>query len=120
MTKNAIVWIREDIRIEKNEALAFASQNHETVTALYIYNPKQFDKIREAQKWWLSKSLENFKTDLDRFNISLEILSDDELKVFSNIKKKDDTTIYWNKVYEPDVISNGKKIRDIFIKNEIS
>ena len=88
MTKNAIVWIREDIRIEKNEALAFASQNHDAVTALYIYNPKQFDKKREAQKWWLSKSLENFKTDLDKFNISLEILSDDEIKVFSNIKKK--------------------------------
>ena len=120
MTKKAIVWIREDIRIEKNEALAFASQNHETVTVLYIYNPKLFDKKREAQKWWLSKSLENFKTDLDRFNISLEILSDDEIKVFSNIKKKDDVTIYWNKVYEPDVISNGKKIKDIFIKNEIS
>jgi deoxyribodipyrimidine photo-lyase len=77
MTKNAIVWIREDIRVEKNEALAFASQNHDAVTALYISNPKQFDKIREAQKWWLSKSLENFKTDLDKFNISLEILSDD-------------------------------------------
>jgi len=120
MTRNAIVWIREDIRIEKNEALTFASQNHETVTALYIYNPKRFDKKREAQKWWLSKSLENFKNDLDKFNISLEILSDDEIKVFSNIKKKDDVTVYWNKVYEPDVISNGKKIRDIFIKNEIS
>ena len=120
MTKNAIVWIREDIRVEKNEALAFASQNHDAVTALYIYNPKQFDKKREAQKWWLSKSLENFKTDLDKFNISLEILSDDEIKVFSNIKKKDDVTVYWNKVYEPDVISNGKKIRDIFIKNEIN
>ena len=81
MTKNAIVWIREDIRIEKNEALAFASQNHETVTALYIYNPKQFDKKREAQKWWLSKSLESFKTDLNKFNISLEILSDDEISM---------------------------------------
>ena len=34
------------------------------------------------------------------------------LEIFSNIKKKDDVTIYWNKVYEPDVISNGKKIRD--------
>ena len=88
MTKNAIVWIREDIRVEKNEALAFASQNHDAVTALYIYNPKQFDKKREAQKWWLSKSLENFKTDLDKFNISLEILSDDEIKVFSKFKEE--------------------------------
>tara|TARA_B110000003_G_scaffold268765_1_gene298823 strand:- start:109 stop:1530 length:1422 start_codon:yes stop_codon:yes gene_type:complete len=120
MTKKAIVWIREDLRIEKNEALIFASQNHEIVTALYIYESKKFDKKREAQKWWLSKSLENFKLELEKFNISLEILSDDGLKIFSNIKKKDDVTIYWNKIYEPDVINNGKQIRNIFIKNEIN
>ena len=40
MTKKAIVWIREDFRIEDNEALATASQNHEFVSALYIYNQK--------------------------------------------------------------------------------
>ena len=120
MTKKAIVWIREDLRIEKNEALAFASQNHEIVSALYVYNSKNFDKKREAQKWWLSKSLENFNQDLKKLNILLEIQLGDELEVLSSIKKKDDVTIYWNKVYEPDVISNGKKIKDIFIKNEIS
>ena len=42
MTKKAIVWIREDFRIEDNEALATASKNHEFVSALYIYNPKKF------------------------------------------------------------------------------
>ena len=88
MTKKAIVWIREDFRIENNDALSFACQNHEIVSALYIYNSKYFDKKREAQKWWLSKSLENFKTELEKFNISLELLADDEIKVFSNIKKK--------------------------------
>ncbi len=40
MTKKAIVWLREDFRIENNEALAYASQNHELVSALYIYNSK--------------------------------------------------------------------------------
>jgi deoxyribodipyrimidine photo-lyase len=119
MTKKAIVWIREDFRVENNEAMAYASQNHEFVSALYIYNSKDFDKKREAQKWWLSKSLENFNLDLKKFNISLEIQSGDELEVFSNIKKKDDVTIYWSKVYEPDVINKGKKIRDLLIKNEI-
>ena len=54
MTKKAIVWIREDFRIEDNEALAIATKNHEFVNALYIYNPKNFDKKREAQKWWVS------------------------------------------------------------------
>ena len=119
MTKKAIVWIREDFRVENNEALAYASQNHEYVSALYIYNSKNFDKKREAQKWWLSKSLEFFDLDLKKFNISLEIQSGDELEVFSNIKKKNDITIYWSKVYEPEVINKGKKIRDLFIKNEI-
>jgi deoxyribodipyrimidine photo-lyase len=42
------------------------------------------------------------------------------LDIFSKFKKKDNLTIYWNKVYEPDVINKGKKIRDIFIKNEIN
>ena len=52
MTKKAIVWIREDFRTEYNEALANASQNHEIVSAVYIYNNKYFDQKREAQKWW--------------------------------------------------------------------
>ena len=120
MTKKAIVWIREDLRIENNPALSYASQNHEFVSALYIYNDKYFDKKREAQKWWLSKSLESFDKDLSIFNISLEILSGDEVDIFSKIKNKDDLTIYWNKVYEPAVIEKGKKIRDIFIKNRIN
>jgi deoxyribodipyrimidine photo-lyase len=120
MTKKAIVWIREDLRIENNPALSYASQNHEIVSALYIYNDKYFDKKREAQKWWLSKSLNSFKKDLLKFNITLEILSGDEIEILSKIKKKDDISVYWNKVYEPNVISRGKKIRDIFIKNEIT
>ena len=70
MTKKAIFWIREDFRIEKNKALAYATQNHESVSALYMYNSKNFDKKREAQKWWLSKSLENFNFDLIKLNFS--------------------------------------------------
>jgi len=119
MTKKAIVWVREDFRIEDNEALAIATQNHEFVNALYIYNPKNFDKKREAQKWWLSKSLENFNVDLKKLNITLEVQLGDELEVLSNLKKKNDVTVYWSKVYEPDVINKGIKIRDLFIKNEI-
>ena len=57
MTKNAITWIREDFRIADNPALSYATQNHENVLALYIYNKNDFDNKREAQKWWLSNCL---------------------------------------------------------------
>ena len=88
MTKNAIAWIREDFRIENNPALSYATQNHESVLALYIYNKSDFDAKREAQKWWLSKSLEIFKSELSKFKINLQILAGDELDIFSKIKKK--------------------------------
>ena len=119
MSDIGIFWIRDDFRIENNPALSFATQNHENVIALFIYNNKNFDHQTEAQKWWVSKSLGIFKTDLSKYNINLQIIKGDELDVFSKIKKKDNLTVYWNKVYEPDVIDKGKKIRDVFIKNEI-
>ena len=120
MSSTGIFWIREDFRIENNPALSFATQNHDNVIALYIYNNNDFDNKREAQKWWVYKSLETLKKELSDYKINLEIVKGDELEIFSKFNKKDKLSVYWNKIYEPDVIAIGKKIRDLFIKNEIN
>ena len=120
MSDTGVFWIRDDFRINNNPALSFASQNHDSVIALFIYNDQNFDNKTEAQKWWVSKSLEKFKEDLSKYKIKLQIVKGEELDVFSKIKNKDNLSIYWNKVYEPDVIAKGKKIRDVFIKNDIN
>ena len=120
MSSTGIFWIREDFRIENNPALSFATQNHDNVIALYIYNNNDFDNKREAQKWWVFKSLETLKKELSDYKINLEIVKGDELEIFSKFNKKDKLSVYWNKIYEPDVIAKGKKIRDLFIKNEIN
>ena len=120
MSDIGLVWIREDFRIENNAALSYATQNHDNVIAFFIYNNNDYDNKREAQKWWLSKSLENFKKDLSNYKINFQILKGEELNIFSKITKKNNVSIYWNKIYEPDVISKGKKIRDLLIKNKIN
>ena len=120
MSSTGIFWIREDFRIENNPALSFATQNHDNVIALYIYNNNDFDDQREAQKWWVFKSLETLKKELSDYKINLEIVKGDELEIFSKLNKKDNISIYWNKIYEPDIINKGKKIRDLFIKNKIN
>ena len=121
MSNKAIVWIREDFRINLNPALYHACHNHNEVVALYIFNPKNFINKREAQLWWISKSLESYSKELSNFNINLEIQKGDEIEVLSKIKKKDNITLYWNKIYEPEIINLGKKIRDnILLKNEIN
>ena len=119
MSDCAVVWIRDDFRIKNNHALSYACKNHDAVTAIYVHNNEYFDGKREAQKWWISKSLESFSKDLDKFNIKLELIISDELSFFSKLKTKDKLSIYWNKVYEPDHLKLDKEIEKILEKKNI-
>ena len=101
MSNKALVWVRDDFRINNNDALIYASNNHDLVTVVFIFNNNTFDNKREAQKWWLSKSLESFRSDLKKLNIGLEIINDDEINFFSKLKSNNKISVYWNKVYEP-------------------
>ena len=43
MNKNlGVVWLRNDFRTSKNDALIYATQNHNHVCALYILKKKNF------------------------------------------------------------------------------
>jgi len=89
-----IFWLREDFRLTRNDALAYASQNHEKVITIYFYKKKLFED-RRAQKWWLFKSLENFKNDLDKKNINLEIIECESYQEgFKTILKQKNFSIY--------------------------
>ena len=121
MKKNiGIVWLRNDFRFLKNDALIYASKNHEKVCVLYIYKKKDFNN-RSAQRWWLFQSLKNFKIKLDRINISLEITESESYKeVFEKISKKNNFSIYWNKVYEPKFLLFDKKITNFLEAKNIN
>jgi deoxyribodipyrimidine photolyase len=86
--KIGVVWLRDDLRILKNDALIYASKNHEDVCAIYIYKKKDFQN-RSAQRWWLFRALENFKEKLNQLNITLETIEAESYKeVFETILKK--------------------------------
>ena len=87
MSENrALVWIRDDFRIHRNNALVYASENHNQVSAFYLFNLKDFENKREAQRWWIYHSLLNFKEELSKYNISLELLMGDENDFLKNLK----------------------------------
>ena len=120
MTEKAIVWIRDDFRLKNNQALSFALNNHSLISVIYIYNNERFDNVREAQKWWISRSLKNYKIDLEKYNIDLEIIFSEELNFFSKLKSKDNISVYWNKIYEPEQLKLDKNIIELFKKNKIN
>ena len=111
--KIGLFWLRDDFRITKNHGLAEATKNHDQVSVFYLYKESTY-KNREAQKWWLNKSLLNFKKNLDELNINLEIIKTDSYKFFFNkLFEEKNISIYWNKVYEPDYL----KFDDYLLKN---
>ena len=67
--KIGLFWLRDDFRITKNLGLCEATKNHDEVVVFYLYKKSVYQN-QEAQKWWLSKSLLNFKNKLLRNFIS--------------------------------------------------
>ena len=102
MLKNiGLVWIKDDFRIHKNLALIEATKNHDQVVAFFLYKKKKFEN-QEAQKWWISKSLKEFKSRLLGYNINFEVIKTESYKIFfEKLLKKKNFSIYWNRTYEP-------------------
>ncbi len=120
MARNiGLVWLKDDFRLKKNLALAQATKNHDQVVAFFLYKKEKF-KDQEAQKWWVSKSLKEFKNKLSSYNINLEIIKTDTYKsFFEKLFKKKDFSIYWNKTYEPKYLKFDKFLEKNFKINEI-
>ena len=118
--KIGLFWLRDDFRIIKNEGLIEATRNHNCVVVFYLYKHETY-KDQEAQKWWLSKSLSNFKKKLNNLNIALEVVEVNSFKIFfDKLIKKKDFKIYWNKVYEPDYLKFDEYLSYNLKKNNIN
>ena len=121
MEKNVgIFWLREDFRLKKNFALSHATKNHKNVVVLYIFKEDKF-KDKSAQVWWLYKSLVNFKSDLSKFNINLQVVKSKTYNdFFEKLLKKKNFSIYWNKIYEPDYLKFDKNLSNKLKQKKIN
>ena len=120
MSKNiGLFWLRDDFRLKRNLALTEATKNHDQVVAFFLYKKKKFDD-QEAQKWWVSESIKEFKKKLTNYNINLEVIVTDTYKsFFEKLFRKKDYSIYWNKTYEPNYLKFDEFLKSNFEKNRI-
>ena len=99
-----LFWLKDDFRFKRNLALIEATKNHDQVVAFYLYKKQKFES-QDAQKWWVIKSLEEFKKKLEKQNINLEIIEVNTYRsFFDKLFHKENFSIYWNKVYEPNYL----------------
>ena len=120
MIKNiGLVWVKDDFRVKKNNALSEATKKHDQVVAFYLYKNKKF-KNQEAQKWWIVNSLKYFRDQLHNFNINLEIINVDSYRLFfDKLIQKNNFSVYWNKTYEPDYLNFDNYLQQFFLKKNI-
>ncbi len=117
--KIGLFWLRDDFRLVRNDGLAEATYNHDEVVVFYLYKDQTF-KEQQAQKWWLNKSILNFQKKLNELNINLEIVETKSFKIFfDKLIQKNDFSIYWNKVYEPDFLKFDEYLLSIFENKNI-
>ena len=114
MTSHAIVWFRQDLRLDDNPAFAEACRHHDKVIPLYILD-EIATPIGAAQQWWLHHSLTSLKKGLKQLGLNLCLRQG---KAFDVLKQVVDAhhidAIYWNRCYEPVSIERDTVIKKAF------
>jgi deoxyribodipyrimidine photo-lyase len=107
----ALLWFRQDLRLDDNPAFIEACSQHEFVVPLYIYDEKN-SVLGAAQAWWLHHSLNSLSTSLGNRGLTLILRKGNPLEIILElVKQLSIDSVYWNRCYEPLVIERDKKIK---------
>ncbi|RUR19209.1 deoxyribodipyrimidine photo-lyase [Legionella sp. km535] len=111
----ALVWFRQDLRLNDNPAFFEAITQHNQVIPIYILDEKN-SILGEAQAWWLHHSLQALSNSLTtQFGLKLILRKGNPLDILSDLQGHTGfNAIYWNRCYEPTSIERDKKIKAAF------
>lgn len=116
----AIVWFRDDLRIDANPALREAIERGADILALYIFDEKHHRPLGGASRWWLHHSLEALKADLNVHNVTLCIRSGDAGEVLRKVVKDVGAkAVFWNRRYTASGIKQDSDLKSGLKEKEI-
>jgi len=106
----ALVWLRNDLRVQDNPALAYALRQHPSALCLYIDTTDWSHP--PASAWWLRGALQDLSRQIDG---RLLYLQGEERPVLEGVLREYDiSAVYWNRRYEP-----GLRERDAVFKQDL-
>ncbi|MBC7367130.1 MAG: deoxyribodipyrimidine photo-lyase, partial [Undibacterium sp.] len=113
----ALLWFRQDLRLQDNPALAEAVARGGAVLPVYILDdaPEGNWAMGGASRWWLHQALASLDASLRERGSRLVIARGDSAEVLRGLVKETGAgAVFWNRRYEPAVIA-----RDAAIKAEL-
>ena len=116
MTSTSIAWLRTDLRVADNPALAAALKSGERVIALYIHETTSGVRpAGAAARWWIHHSLEALGKTLARRGVELMVRDGDARDVVPGlVRETEANAVFWNRRYAP-----GEREADAAIKTAL-
>lgn len=101
MPKNALIWLRNDLRVADNPALTEALRCDGTATALYIEETDPaLRPLGGAARWWLHQSLNRMARDLAALGVKVSVRRGRAAEVLDTaIAKTGAGAVFWNRRY---------------------
>nr|WP_321227815.1 DASH family cryptochrome [uncultured Psychroserpens sp.] len=101
----ALVWFKNDLRVQDNFVLTEAIKNHKSVIACYCFDPRHYDvsnfgfkKTEKYRAQFLIETIENLKANLKTINIELFVFNKTpEIIIPLLIENNDIKSIYLQK-----------------------
>ena len=97
----AIVWLRHDLRLADNPALA-AAAGYRRLIPLYIVEEPAPRPDGAAGRWWLEQSLDALHQELTRLGSGLVCRQGDPERILSGLAAEHGADVYWNRRYGPE------------------
>jgi len=101
MSTRVLLWLRDDLRIADNPALAAALEAGDAVEALYVHETDHGLRRRgAASRWWLQRSLGVLAEDLRALGVPLSVTEGRSGEIVPE-RARGASAVQWNRRYGP-------------------
>jgi len=108
----AIVWLRQDLRLTDNPALAEAAASGRPVIPVYILDESDDAPLGGASRWWLDKSLAALDETLQARGSRLILRRGHPgLQLNQIVAATGATAVYWNRLYDKHAVARDSEIK---------
>jgi deoxyribodipyrimidine photo-lyase len=113
--RTTIVWLRNDLRIDDNPALAAAVTRGGTVVPVFIWSPHEDGEWPPgaASRWWLHHALAHLADLLEQRGSRLILRRGDPFQVLNQAARSTSAdAVFWNRRHEPAGSACDREIAD--------
>ena len=108
----ALVWLRHDLRLDDNPALAAARKTGAPVIPVFIMDESIDHAPGAASRWWLHHSLASLGEDLDKLGSKLVLRRGEAAKLIPALVEETKAEhVFWNRRYHQAHIDIDKTLK---------